>query len=287
MAQQPKARHWCFTLNNPEGPPDEFLEILRPHCEYAVVALEFGESGTGHLQGYFCLITKNRLQWLQNHLSPHAHYEVMRGTPQEASDYCKKDGYFFEMGTLPAHQGAAGGNRRAEQFSNAYTLAASQRVRDVDPEFQIRYLGSLNRIADRELPVGGPLDDTCGVWIWGAPGTGKTQYALSNFTVSWNEVYLKLANKWWDHYQGQRVVLLDDLDPNSGKYLVHHLKQWMDRYPFMAEYKGGSRVIRPCTFIVTSNYSIEDCFPMAVDAEAIRRRCDVIHFASLGQPEHQ
>lgn len=272
------ARHWCFTHNNPEGPPDEFIDKVKDYMTYIVVGQEIGENGTVHLQGYFCLKTKQRLSWIRANICDTAHYEIMRGTPKEASDYCMKDGYYEVHGDLPEAPNVAGGRKRKQEFEEAYDLAKQQKVRDVHPEFQIKFLSALNKIADRELAVQDELDSTCGVWLWGPPRSGKTRYARSEYTENPSDVYLKLPNKWWDHYEGQKVVLMDDMDPSSCKYLVQYMKQWMDRYPFKCEVKGGARDIRPMVFIVTSNYSIDECFPNGHDAEAIRRRCDVIHF---------
>lgn len=274
-----QSRHWCFTLNNPDGPPDEFLDHIKDWVDYGVVGFEQGERGTYHLQGYFCLKVKNRLTWLRAYFSPDAHFEIKRGTPQQAADYCKKDGYFEEFGVLPLEQQVAGGNKRKAEFAEAYSLAKTQKVSDVEPELQIKYLHTLNKIADRELAIKSELDNTCGVWIYGPPGSGKTRFARGNYTERAEDVYLKLPNKWWDHYKGQDVVLMDDVDPTTCKYLVQYFKQWMDRYPFKCEYKGGARDIRPLVFLITSNYSIEECFPGQHDATAIRRRCDVIKFS--------
>lgn len=40
----------------------------------------------------------------------------------------------------------------------------------------------------------------------------------------------------------------------------HHIKQWCDHYPFKANQKGSQLLIRPEKIIVTSNYSIRECF---------------------------
>jgi hypothetical protein len=72
------------------------------------------------------------------------------------------------------------------------------------------HYSSLKRIEKDHIQVTGEHDDCKGVWIHGKSGTGKSRYARDNYP----EAYKKLANKWWDGYQGETHVLLEDLDPN-------------------------------------------------------------------------
>lgn len=67
-----------------------------------VYGREKGEQGTPHLQGYVYFVNP---QVLPKKVHPTAHWEKQRGTALEASTYCKKDGDFFEKGTLPSNQG--------------------------------------------------------------------------------------------------------------------------------------------------------------------------------------
>jgi len=84
---------------------------------------------------------------------------------------------------------------------------------------------------------------------------------------------MKLSNKWWDGYQGQEAVILDDLDPKIAGCLTQHLKHWSDPYGKMpGEVKGGQVPLTYDTFIVTSQYSIEETYPDQRDQEAIARR---------------
>lgn len=73
-------------------------------------------------------------------------------------------------------------------------------------------------------------------WLHGPAGCGKTRAAIKKHP----EAYMKLSNKWWDGYQGQDAVILDDLDPERAKCLAQHLKHWADPWGKMpGEIKGG------------------------------------------------
>jgi len=120
---------------------------------------------------------------------------------------------------------------------------------------------------------------TRGIWISGDPGVGKT------FTVrSMDEpVYTKPPNKWWDAYNGEHIVLADDWDEEQARWASHYLKIWTDKYPFIAECKGGS--IRPSYrwFIVTSNLKLHEfCrdYPK-IKHDAIKRRFIEIDFNTI------
>lgn len=113
-------------------------------------------------------------------------------------------------------------------------------------------------------------------WIYGAPGTGKSRWARHQCA----SIYLKSVNKWWSGYNHKyQMVLMEDFPPfeQTKGVLGQHMKVWADRYTFTAETKGGHMFVHPkdYIFVVTSNYSIDECFSQN-DAEAIKRRFDEI-----------
>jgi len=112
-------------------------------------------------------------------------------------------------------------------------------------------------------------------WHWGATGTGKTRGVRTRYP----DAYLKSNTKWWDGYNCEAVVILDEMTPNTiGSW---HIKLWTDYGAFMAETKGGSVRIRPELVIITSNYSIRECYPEPKDYEAIERRFKVHHYPAV------
>lgn len=105
-------------------------------------------------------------------------------------------------------------------------------------------------------------------WIFGPTGSGKSSL-IRSLKVPF---YPKGMNKWWDGYDGEDVIVLDDFAPEHGKYLGYFLKIWADHYVFNAEVKGGMLRIRPKHVIVTSQYTLEACFEERQTVLALSRR---------------
>lgn len=93
-----RARAWCFTLNNYSE--EEYEKITKLSCKYLVVGKEVGDSGTPHLQGYVEFDNPRMLTGVKKIIGDRVHLEVRLGTALQASDYCKKDGDFFEIGNI-------------------------------------------------------------------------------------------------------------------------------------------------------------------------------------------
>lgn len=56
-----------------------------------------------------------------------------------------------------------------------------------------------------------PLDALVHEWHWGVTGTGKTRGVRERFP----DAYLKSNTKWWDGYNGEDQVILDEMTPNT------------------------------------------------------------------------
>ncbi len=116
-----------------------------------------------------------------------------------------------------------------------------------------------------------------GIWIYGEPGSGKSHWARTTFPNS----YLKLQNKWFDGYDLQEEILLEDFDFSK---LGHHLKLWADKWGSHGEVKGGLTPLLHSRLIITSNYTIAQLFADDVAlVAAVARRFQQLTMTSAGR----
>lgn len=270
-----RSRGICFTLNNYTEEEEECVRGLGAdeHVRYLCYGRERGEGGTPHLQGYLYAVNPQLHEWYRARI-PRAHIEFQRGTPEQAVEYCQKDGDFHEWGTRPVGAKRKG-EIEAERWDDARACARCGDLESIPSDIYIRYYRTLKEIKKDHLPKVPDADGVTGVWIHGMAGVGKSRRARDENPGS----YFKMANKWWDGYQGEETVIIDDLDKKHD-VLGHHLKIWMDRYAFIGETKGGAILIRPKKIIVTSQYSINQIWEDEETRCAIHRRCEVIHMVT-------
>lgn len=266
-----QSKHWVFTINNYT---EVDMSIDLTQWAYLVYGKEVGASGTPHLQGYGCLVAKKRLSTVSK-LLPRARLDKMKGTPLQASDYCKKDDKeFFEHGVLPkTHQEAT-----KDAYAAYYELAKQDRIDEIPTKIRVRFYHVWRRIGQDYQVKPADSEDCTGEWHWGEPGVGKSHSVRADNP----EFYDKPLNKWWDGFLAGQPSILDDVSLTDADWLPTKLKRWADKYSFPGEMKGTTRQIRPAKLIVTSNYSLaqflEKCDPVL--RRAVQRRFKVYHHVS-------
>jgi hypothetical protein len=277
-----RSRGWCFTWNNYPAEYRSQLDSL--DCRYVCAGEEVAPStGTPHLQGYVYFRNAKRLSTLRREL-PACHLAIAAGNPAQNRLYCGKlrpedaepNAVFYERGDIPLSPTEQGDMERA-RYERAWSLAKAGDIETIDADIRVRLYSGLRRIERDYMPSVERLASPCGLWIFGRSGSGKTKSVLDAFP----ECYPKPRNDWWDGYQREPVVLLDDVDKFDVR-LGGKLKHWADAAPFIGEIKGGSTKIRPTKFIVTSQYKIEDIWEDAETREALNRRFTTVE-KILGQ----
>lgn len=268
--RQPRqSKRWVFTVNN--WTDDDVAKICAWPVRYLVYGKEVGAEGTRHLQGFVVWDSNKRLAACKL-MHATAHWEIARGTNEEASKYCKKDGDFHEQGDMPLNSGEA----EKIRWKRALESAKAGDFDDIPEDIRFRYYRTCKEIRKDFMVKPDDVEDVTGVWFYGPPGVGKSYTARKEFPGA----YDKMQNKWWDGYQNEEFVLMDDFD---SKEMGHLLKIWADRYSFLAETKGGAIRIRPKKIIITSNYHPKDIMWDDMMRQAVERRFDIRHIVTRMQ----
>lgn len=282
MPSSKRLRNFCFTINNYTDEDIKNCDDLHEKglCKYIIYGKEEAKTGTPHLQGYCELSKQMPFNTVKKLLGGTVHIEPRKGTSEQASVYCKKDGDFIEKGIISR----PGGRNDIHAFVEDMKKNPRKRMVDIVEETPLivakypKFVETVRSLYRTYETLNWQNGHPPNMWIWGEPGTGKSGPIREEYKDS---IYEKLPNKWWCNYDDQETVLIEDIDPENCKYIANHIKRWADRYPFTAEVKNGMRTFRPKRIVVTSNYQIEDCFSNPEDQKAIRRRFKVIHKVSL------
>lgn len=279
QARASPAKHWCFTINNPEGGlpiPTSLVEKV----QYLVCQLERGESGTEHYQGYVQLKDKARMSLLKGYW-PTAHLEVARGSPAQCRNYCTKEDTRvegpWEIGSMSGGKGS-----RTDLHALGAAIVSGKKIREIaleSPEQLIRYsrgIQALEAVVSRVAAEGEERDPYVYV-LWGAPGTGKTLLPHSLYRES--DIYtfhlITGGHQWFDGYDGQPVLIIDDF---TGWVPFRTLLTWLDRYPLRLEVKGSTTYARWHRVFITSNLPPDQWYHER-DLEPLSRRVSFVwHF---------
>ena len=239
-----RCRAWCFTAY--DFTDYVALGELNRDVTYLVAGKETcPDTGRLHQQGYVEFRNPLSLAAVKVHLdAPALHLAARRGTSQEAAEYCKKDGDWREWGQL-SRQGA-----RNDLAAIREVVAATGSIKAVCEaatsyqglragELLLKYVSTGDRAPPRVK------------WYWGPTGTGKTRAAIAEAGA---EPYWLSSGtlQWWDGYDGERYVILDDFRPEPAVSFARVLR-YLDRYAVRVPVKGGTRELRATVMVVTSN----------------------------------
>lgn len=280
----PSAKNYCFTLNNYNEEDELHLRGLVPeHCVYLVYGRERGDSGTPHLQGFAQFDSRRTLAFARRVISSRAHFEIARGTPQEAANYCKKDGDIVEFGELRAGQGKR--TDLAEVAKLVKNGASTRAIADEHPEAVIRYSNGISRLRLLCRPPSRETPPTINVY-WGRTGLGKTRRVHD--LESNEELWIHPGGSWFDGYDNHPAILFDDFD--GGWFKLGYLLKLLDRYNFQVPVKGGHAWWAPARIYITSNIDPKLWYQGVNDAQqaALQRRLrefgQVVHFDGIEMP---
>lgn len=284
VSRGPKARHFCFTINNPTMEGTEFLAHIQaatlrngsPLVEYCIFQKECGASGTVHYQGALKTTNAQRFSSLQKKIAT-GHWEVMKGKPAQAAAYCmKKDSTYLQgpwsFGKIPRGQGnradilalyeATKNGATDTELFETLTVPMMKYHKAVD---KIRGLhGPARRTKPRQTIV-----------LFGITRTGKTRAAMA-YEKEDKHVYVPPAGKgfWMNEYSGQRTVVVEEFD---GNWPLNDLKRLLDPwYDCSVPMKGNFIWWKPDKVIITSNTNPDQWYSLRsqTDRDAMMARID-------------
>ncbi len=261
-----RSNYFMFTINNPARPlnlcPIDFGS-WRNVPRYAIYQLEIGENGTPHLQGYICFRSQIKALTLSNYFGGHPHLEPRRGTHTQAKEYCSKDDTrvegpwtFGDDEGIPESQGA-----RTDMIGLK---------RDLDEDTKLTVIAD-NHFAlylryPKAIKMYKRLKSTRRSWVMeiitliGGTGVGKSHWAHQHFG---DDLYTVPASKssgcYWDDYDGQETVLVDEMYGN--RFAYGFLLMLCDQYPFTVPDHGGSINFNSRRIIFTSNADPDAWYP--------------------------
>lgn len=261
------SRNYVFTCNNYNvksvSSEEVISDALKGSISYICFGKEIGESGTRHLQGFIRFRTEKsqkQCREVLKLLDPRpAHVEIMRGTFEQAIEYCKKGGDYFEWGTAPMSQKQKG-DASKEIWSDVIDKCKKNDIQgliDNYPKIYVTCHSQITSIISKSTSCIDDLKEHQVFWLYGQSGSGKS-YLPRNLGYP---VYNKGINKWWDQFDqsGDVITIIDDVDKKFVVDWQMYLKQWNDLYYFLAETKNGTRRIRPRWIFITSQFTIQEC----------------------------
>lgn len=296
------AKNYCFTLNSNSDKGEHINWPTVKDCPvvdwwnhrvendlvYMICQVEKAPStGKYHIQGFISLSKRTPLTMLKRLFSKTAHWEVARGTPKENKEYCTKSESHingpWEFGELPGGKGTRSDLKGifkmvSEKKDNLAILKATE-GKSSRFEKQINYIRFTLNEADSDRQATGVKV----IVLYGPTGVGKTYSAVNTFGKS--DYHLqecpshKDTKMWFDGYQGQKTLILDDFSGDFCNY--RYLLRVLDKYKLKVEVKGGHAWAVWDTVIITTNVHPANWFT-GVDLAPLKRRITEIRFC-----EHQ
>lgn len=283
-----QARRWTFTWNNyPDEvkdklgnvTKDKWLEYIKKlKCSYFVVGKEVAPTtGTPHLQGYMEFKSGRRFSTLAKAL-PGVRLFKSKGNAKQNYEYCTKEGDFKEEGDV-GEQG-----RRMDLESAMTDIKSGMKEMDffeTHPMVMFRYPKACDRfrsLCEKKSMQGFHKREVS--ILWGITGSGKTRSATELYPDAFI-VSKSLTGLWWDGYDGEETVILDEFRDSSTS--LSEFLRITDGYYVTVPIRGGCKTLCAKTIIITSNVDPQEWYTGCdkKSREAMFRRFDtILYFGS-------
>lgn len=252
------ARSYCITIFDMEilnsiTQKLEDNELVR----YCVWQVEETKTKRKHIQAYIELKSPRKMSYIKKLFEDETlHCEKRKGTREEARNYCMKEESRLE-GPFEYGSFEKGGQGKRNDL-----LDIKKKVDEKVSVAQIwdEHFGTMIRVYKgvkeyKSIKTKQTKFEKKDVHIyWGKTGSGKTRKAFEEN----KSIYIKDESQWWDGYDGEECVLIDDF---NGGIPIQTLLKICDGYPYQGQIKGGYVNITCKKVIITSNTHIGTWYP--------------------------
>lgn len=239
-----RSRNWAFTdflCRDLKSVYVEYSDIIR----YIAWGDEIGEeSKKRHWQGWVQFTSQKDQSVVQRIMGSGVHLTKCLGTEIQNEDYCKKDDKFTSMGAYITQ----GQRTDFEQIKKR--LDKEEPMYDIAQDHFSDYLRYHQGFTKYQELVSQSKSKTfrhvTTDLYKGPTGSGKTRKAMEEEPFKIHASALK----WWDGYQGEKTLLIDEYD---NQIPCTELLGILDGYQLRLAIKGGFTYARWTKVIITTN----------------------------------
>lgn len=286
-----KSRNWLATVQADESKMEHITWLMpgadcpfRHWMDYTKVVYiccqveKAPETGKIHAHVYVQLNMNARLSTVKNKLNKEAHWETRRGTHEQARAYHTKDESRvagpWEIGMPVNEQGKR--NDIKDLYEDVKAKKSTLEILESTGGAAARYEKALKfmRFTTSEQESDRELQGVRVITLYGSTGVGKT-YAAINLIAGSKDYYIaeapshKDSKLWFDGYEGQKTLILDDFDGSYCGY--RYILRLLDIYRLKVEVKGGFAWAVWTTVVITSNSHPNGWYTMVNQAPLQRR----------------
>lgn len=274
-------KSWFCVFNNPiqhgyEGTPQEICERLRDEWidshpagsgwwGYCISA-----EGLEHVHMVVEDVKKMRFAEIKKTYAPGAHFEKTQGTKKEVEAYINKTGKFEEKGEEVVFSCQVG-ELKGKQGRRSDLIHMYDMIRDGFTDYEIiednpEYIKHLAKIRDARQVLATEQakrmekrEMRCEFWK-APPGVDLAGMIYAKY--GFKKVYTISDYSYiWDGYEGQDVVLFDDIDVDRIRH--KDLKRWLNVYPIDLHCRFQNKPAKYTKVFITSHDSFDLLFRYA------------------------